>query len=150
MVEIKKMFNNLFLMDKFLGYKFGFFLWNSFWIPSFSILMLDDTLGACRDYLYTTTLFSTVTLLYYCYHQWTLQKNPIIPSSVILIELYARFTALSYYGYHNVVTSDHSIGIWNGITFFVMLAFSIQKLVTCILVNFNYKEFKEYLKSIDS
>ena len=83
--------DQLFCFDNKLGYKFGQFLWLSFWVPSFIVLLADDTTGPSRDFLASASLAGCGTLMVYNVYRWADVPASAPAMQGILCELYIRW-----------------------------------------------------------
>ncbi len=130
------------LFDNKLGYRYGQFLWYSFWFPSLVVMLCDDTVGHDRDFLLQASLLSSVSLLYYSFHQ-----NTGAPASTPAIhglygELLARWTLAAYHGMNNITVGGNPIAVMNCIQLIAMGLFTIFKIPASIYTNCYFKTYK--------
>ena len=135
--------DNLYMVDTKMGYRFGQLMWLSFYIPSFVVLLCDDTKGASRDFLAGVSLISCISLLYYSMHRWldTPASTPGIHAQTF--ELYARWILAAYYGPTNVI-GGHAVGVMNWVQLVLMGVFSLGKIPASIYTLFDYGAYREY------
>ena len=134
---------NLCWLDNKLGYRYGIFLWLSFWVPSLVVMLVDDTKGPGRDFLGFTTAFSPLSLLYYCYH-FTILKRPASTASVVIpVECFARWSLIAYYGVHDI-TGDNPVGVMNWVLVVAVSMFGFLGLIKQVYIGFHPKDYAEY------
>ena len=126
------------IFDNKLGYRYGQFLWYSFWLPSLVVMLSDDTQGHNRDFLLHASLLSCLSLLYYSFHQ-----NNGSPASTPAIhglygELLARWLLAAYHGVSNITTGDNPIAIMNTIQLIAMGIFTVFKVPASIYTTCNF------------
>jgi hypothetical protein len=139
----------LHLFDNRMGYRYGQFLWYAFWLPSLLVLLCDDTTGHGRDFLAQATMMSSLTLLYYFYHQ-----NIGSPASTPAIhalygELLTRWILASYHGINNITSGTNAIAVMNMVHLCSMLLLTLFKLPTSIYTTCNNKTYKDFVKNIE-
>lgn len=129
--------------DNMMGYRYGSLVWMSFWIPSFITLLCDSAVGASRDFLYVTSLFSCLSFMYFSYHRWVDSPASTPALHCLTTEMFARWLALAYYGFNNVVGSD-ALGVMNWVQFVGMCVFTATKLPGFIYSVHFPEKYKEY------
>ena len=146
---IKDNMKRIHVFDNCMGYRYGQFMWYSFWIPSLIVMLCDESTGPDRDFLFQASLMSSLTLLYYAYHQD--QGNPASTPSMHALfgELLARWMLFAYHGPLNVMNIT-SIGRMNTIQVVCMGLFTVTKLPASIYTVWNYKEYKEVVEDLKS
>lgn len=130
------------LFDNRLGYRYGQLLWYAFWFPCLMVMLCDDTVGHNRDFLLQASLLSSVSLLYYSFHQ-----NSGAPASTPAIhglycELLARWMLAAYHGINNITTGGNPIAIMNSVQLVAMGLFTIFKVPASIYTTCNFKTYK--------
>jgi uncharacterized membrane protein (DUF485 family) len=135
--------DQLFCFDNKLGYKFGQFLWLSFWVPSFIVLLADDTTGPSRDFLASASLAGCGTLMVYNVYRWADVPASAPAMQGILCELYIRWILIAYFGPSNILGS-HTIGVMNWVQVICTGLFSAAKIPAAIYTLFHYKDYKKY------
>ena len=133
----------LFGFDNLLGYRYGTLMWLTFWIPSFVVLLADNTTGPSRDYLWLVQLFSTLTYAFYTHHHGlgTPASTPGVQG--ITAELFARWLCIAYYGFSQI-TGNHPIGVMNWIQFVLMAVFTASKIPAVFYTLVYREEYKKY------
>jgi len=130
------------LFDNRLGYRYGQFLWYAFWFPSLVVMLCDDTVGHDRNFLLQASLLSSISLLYYSFHQ-----NLGSPASTPAIhglygELLARWMLAAYHGMNNITTGGNPIAVMNCVQLVAMGLFTIFKIPSSIYTTCNFKTYK--------
>lgn len=131
------------LFDNRLGYRYGQLLWYAFWFPCLMVMLCDDTVGHDRDFLLQASLLSSVSLLYYSFHQ-----NSGAPASTPAIhglycELLARWMLASYHGINNITTGGNPIAVMNSVQLVAMGLFTIFKVPASIYTTCNFRLYKQ-------
>ena len=134
---------SLYGFDNIIGYRYGMFMWLSFWIPSLIVLFADSTVGASRDCLFLVSLFSSLTFAYYSYHRWLGTPASTPAMHALSAESTARWIVYAYYGI-SAVTGSHAIGVINWIQIIASALFGLSKFAGLIYVNFFADEYKSY------
>jgi len=134
---------NIHLFDNRLGYRYGQFLWYAFWLPSLIVMLCDDTIGHDRDFLCQSSLISSLTFLYYAFHQ-----NNGSPASTpsfqgLYGELLARWMLAAYHGMNNITTGGNPIAVMNCVQLIAMGLFTIFKVPTAIYTTCEFKTYKK-------
>ena len=135
--------DNLYFVDNKLGYRFGQMMWLSFYIPSFVVLLCDDTTGDSRNFLTSVSLLSCASLLYYTVHRWLNTPASTPGMHAQTCELYARWILAAHFGISNVVGS-HPIGVMNWVQLVLMGVFSLSKLPASFYTLFDYESYSAY------
>ena len=105
-----------------------------FWFPSLVVMLCDDTVGHDRDFLLQASLLSSVSLLYYSFHQ-----NLGSPASTPAIhglygELLARWMLAAYHGMNNIATGGNPIAVMNCVQLIAMGLFTVFKVPSSIQI----------------
>ena len=136
------MMEKVHLFDNKLGYRYGQFLWYSFWLPSLLVMVTDETVGHARDFLVQISLLSSLTLLFYSYHQ-----NNGSPASTPAIhalygELLARWMLAAYHGFNNITVGGNPVAVMNCIQLIAMGMFTLFKVPSSIYTTCNHKTYQ--------
>ena len=134
-------------VDNFLGYRYGQFVWFAFWIPSLVTLLCDDSMGHDRDFLTQATLMSSLTLLYYSYHQDKGSPASTPGIHAIYGELLARWLLFAHHYPSNVVNST-PIGVMNWIQIICMSVFTLGKLPAGIYTVWNHEHYVDMVRTM--
>ena len=137
----------LHLFDNTLGYRFGQLVWLSFWIPSLVVLLCDNTPGPDRDFLTQATLMSSLTILYYSYHQDKGSPASTPGNHALFGELLARWILFAHHN-PSLVVNNSTIGVMNWFQIVCMGMFTLSKLPTSIYTNWNHETYKAVVKQI--
>mgnify|MGYP006143324835 CR=1 FL=1 len=137
----------LHIFDNFLGYRYGQFLWLTFWIPSLATLACYQTPGHDRNFLFQATLMSSITLLYYSYHQD--RGNPASTPAMHALfgELLARWILFAYHGPYVVINSS-PIGIMNSFQIICMGIFTLFKFPASIYTVWNHNTYVDMVREM--
>ncbi len=141
------MMKNIHLVDNKMGYRYGQFMWFAFWIPSLVTLLCDDTTGHDRDFLTQATLMSSLTLMYYAYHQDKGSPASTPGTHALFGELLARWVLFAHHG-PSVVVNSSTIGVMNWIQIICMSVFTLGKLPASIYTTFNPKAYKTMVEDL--
>ena len=136
------------LFDNKLGYRYGQFLWYSFWLPSFVVMLSDDTQGHGRDFLLHASLLSSLTLLFYSYHQNIGSPASTPATHGLYGELLARWMLAAYHGISNVTDGSNPIAVMNIIQLIAMGIFTIFKVPSSIYTNCNHKTYQRLVQRL--
>ena len=135
---------NLCRVDNILGYRYGFFMWLSFWVLSVVGLAEDGSTGPPRDFLAQGALISSLTLAYFCHHFGVLRNPASTPATyAITCEAFARFVLLVYHGAHAVL-SGGTLGAINVVIVVGMSLFGLLNLTKLVVVLFLPAEHFRY------
>ena len=137
----------LHLFDNTMGYRFGQLVWPSFWIPSLVVLLCDNTPGPDRDFLTQATLMSSLTILYYSYHQDKGSPASTPGNHALFGELLARWILFAHHN-PSLVVNNSTIGVMNWFQIICMGVFTVTKLPTSIYTNWNHRTYKQVVKQI--
>ena len=137
----------LHLFDNTMGYRFGQLVWLSFWIPSLVVLLCDNTPGPDRDFLTQATLMSSLTILYYSYHQDKGSPASTPGNHALFGELLARWILFAHHN-PSLVVNNSTIGVMNWFQIICMGVFTVTKLPTSIYTNWNHRTYKQVVKQI--
>jgi hypothetical protein len=139
---------NLHLFDNRLGYRYGQFLWYAFWFPSLVVMLCDDTVGHNRDFLCQSSLISSLTFLYYAFHQNNGSPASTPATQGLYCELLARWMLAAYHGMNNITTGGNPIAIMNCIQLITMGLFTVFKFPTAIYTTCKFKTYKKMEKRL--
>ena len=135
---------NLCKVDNILGYRYGFFMWLSFWTLSVVGLAEDSATGPPRDFLAQGALISSLTLAYFCYHFGVLRNPASTPAThAITCEAFARFVLLVYHGADDVLGGG-TLGAINVVIVIGMSMFGLLNLLKLIFILFHPAEYFRY------
>lgn len=137
----------LHLFDNTMGYRFGQLVWLSFWIPSLVVLLCDNTPGPDRDFLTQATLMSSLTILYYSYHQDKGSPASTPGNHALFGELLARWILFAHHN-PSLVVNNSTIGVMNWFQIICMGVFTVTKLPTSIYTNWNHRTYKQVVKQL--
>ena len=135
--------NKLHYFDNTIGYKYGQFLWLSFWIPSFLVLLIDDTQGHGRFFLTGATIMSSGTLLYYNTFRWVDEPASTPGMFGLTAEMLARWILVAHCGISNIIGTS-PIGAWNTFQLVAMSLFGVSHLASSMYSTYNWKEYRTY------
>tara|TARA_Y100000996_G_scaffold247492_1_gene194643 strand:+ start:232 stop:711 length:480 start_codon:yes stop_codon:yes gene_type:complete len=143
----KNIMKNMHLFDNLMGYRYGQFMWFAFWVPSLIAMSCDQTPGHDREFLFQANLMSSLTLLYYSYHQD--RGNPASTPSMHALfgELLARWMLFAYHGPTNVVNSS-TIGVMNWIQIVCMALFTVTKLPVSIYSVWHHDRYVDMVRNL--
>ena len=139
--------DQLHCFDNLTGYKYGQFLWLSFWVPSFLVLLIDDTQGPGRMFLTGATMLSSGTLLYYNTFRWVDEPASTPGMFGLTAEVLARWVLAAHCGVSNIVGTT-PIGAWNTFQLVAMTLFGVSHLTASIYSTCNWKEYRAYSKAL--
>ena len=131
-------------LDNTLGYRYGFCTWLSFWIPSFVVLLADDTQGAARAFLAQGTLVSSLTLVYFCYHFSRGSPASTPATHAITAECFARLALLAQHGAGDVVDASHAVGAMSVAIVCAVSMFGILNLTKLLYILFHPAAYAAY------
>ena len=142
------MMEKVHLFDNKLGYRYGQFLWYTFWLPSLLVMVTDETVGHARDFLVQISLLSSLTLLFYSYHQ-----NNGSPASTPAIhalygELLARWMLAAYHGFNNITVGGNPVAVMNCIQLIAMGMFTLFKVPSSIYTTCNHKTYQRLVQRL--
>ncbi len=137
----------LHLFDNTMGYRFGQLVWLSFWIPSLVVLFCDNTPGPDRDFLTQATLMSSLTILYYSFHQDKGSPASTPGNHALFGELLARWVLFAHH-VPSLVVNNSTIGVMNWVQIICMAVFTLTKLPTSIYTNWNQRTYKQVVKQL--
>ena len=131
-------------VDNILGYRYGFFMWLSFWALSVAGLAEDGQPGPPRDFLAQGALVSSLTLAYFCHHFGVLRNPASTPAThAITCEAAARFVLLAYHGADEVLCGG-TLGTINVVIVVGMSLFGLLNLAKLVYVLFHPAAYFKY------
>lgn len=142
-----KSMHHIFGFDNTLGYKYGTFMWSTFFLIQAIGLCVDDTQGVARNYLTLGATFSLFTFMYYAHTQTRLLPASTASLVCMTPECLFRLLLAAYYGLSNVTGSD-TIGGINWFTFVSSCVFGTMTYLQIVYSNFYFKEYKQYEKEM--
>jgi len=126
-----------------------YFLWTSLFLANLVCFFTDDTIGPSRDFLFFTSLFSTVYPAFSVFNELYGNK---MPSTFLLImgplHQFSFWLFLAYYA--GDVYGDHALGVMNVITTAILATFSfglVFKLGFFVLYPNLYEEYVKSFKT---
>lgn len=131
-------------LDNTLGYRFGFCTWLFFWIPSFVVLLADDTQGPARDFLAQGTLVASLTLLYFCHYFGQGSPASTPATHAITAECFARLALLAHHGASDVVDTGSAVGGMNVAIVSAISIFGILNITKLLYILFHPAEYAAY------
>ena len=139
-----KTVEKIFMMDNFLGYRWGFLMWLAFVAPSVGVLFAEpEVVGAARDFLIQANLISCLSLVYFSFFFWTGIPASTPSVHALLAETWARLLLVSYYGFDQV-TGSGVIGTWNWVQVITGFIFGVAKLAQNLWILSNRREYMAY------
>ena len=139
--------NQLHCFDNLMGYKYGQFMWLSFWVPSFLVLLVDDTQGPGRMFLTGATMLSSGSLLYYNTFRWVNEPASTPGMFSLTAEVFARWVLAAHCGVSQIVGTN-PIGAWNWLQLVAMTMFGLSHLAASMYSTCNWQQYREYTAAL--
>ena len=137
------MMKNIFKFDEVTGYRYGFFMWLIFFVPSLVVLLADTTQGDDRLALTYGTLFSTLGYVIYAFYFFEGRPASTPSQIAILGESAARWVIYAHFGLENVLNGS-PVGVMNWILVIISGLFFLMKASVQVYLNFNHQAYLDY------
>ena len=143
-INNKMVFVNLFgQMDK-MGAKGFLFMWFSFFITSFGVMLADNSVGAPRNFCAVSQMICCTNLVsigYAITNKIALSKASQWTGG---LDMFVTWTSFAYFGGTDVFSST-PIGVWNWIQVPLMAVMTIPTVVGFLAIAFNEDGYQKYL-----
>jgi hypothetical protein len=137
-------FVNLFgQMDK-AGAKGFLFIWFSFFMTSFGVMLGDNSVGAPRNFCVVSQMICCTNLVSIGYA--ITNKVPLSKASQLTgaLDMFVTWTSFAYFG-GTAVFSSTPIGLWNWVQVPLMAVMTIPTVVGFLAIAFNEDGYQAYL-----